>query len=101
MPVLFRNQLYYKDIIISSLQFLVNQKRIILLATVIMPNHLQLIWRINNGHKREDVQRDFLKYTAQQIRFDLQANHLQVLEKNFGLMPKTGFTKFGNAMPYG
>jgi len=46
-----------------------------------MPNHLHLIWRINNGHKREDVQRDFLKYTAQQIRFDLQANHPQVLEK--------------------
>ncbi|MGV3586193.1 MAG: transposase [Adhaeribacter sp.] len=71
----------YKNIITSSLQFLVNQKRIILLAYVIMPNHLHLIWRINNGHKREDIQRDFLKFTAQQIRFDLQANHPQVLEK--------------------
>jgi len=26
------------------------------------------------------VQRDFLKYTAQQIKFDLQQNHPQVLE---------------------
>ena len=24
------------------------------------------------GHKRKDVQRDFLKFTAQQIKFDLQ-----------------------------
>jgi putative transposase len=71
----------YKFVIISSLQFLVSQNRIILLAFVIMPNHLHLIWRVNNGHKREAVQRDFLKYTAQQIRFDLQVNHPQVLEK--------------------
>jgi REP element-mobilizing transposase RayT len=71
----------YKHLIISSLKYLVSQNRINLLAFVIMPNHLHLIWRINNGHKREAIQRDFLKYTAQQIRFDLQANHPQVLER--------------------
>jgi REP element-mobilizing transposase RayT len=71
----------YKGIIISSLQFLVNQNRSVILAFVIMPNHLHLLWQLNISIKREDVQRDFLKYTAQQIRFDLQVSHPQVLEK--------------------
>ncbi len=32
-------------------------------------------------HLREHVQRDFLKFTARQIIFDLEKNHPQVLEK--------------------
>ncbi len=34
-------------------------------------NHIHLIWQIQPGHKIGDVQRDFLKYTAQNIKFDL------------------------------
>jgi putative transposase len=34
----------HKDIIIDSLQFLVNDKRIELNAFVIMSNHIHLIW---------------------------------------------------------
>lgn len=34
---------------------------------VIMSNHFHLIWQILADHKPEDVQRDFLKYTGQQI----------------------------------
>jgi hypothetical protein len=37
------------------------------------------MWKINEKHKLEDVQRDFLKYTAQMIKFDLTENHPQVL----------------------
>jgi REP element-mobilizing transposase RayT len=44
-----------------------------------MPNHIHLVWRINEKCLLEDVQRDFLKYTAQQIKFDLQKHHPQVL----------------------
>ncbi len=32
-------------------------------------------------HLREHVQRDFLKFTARQLKFDLEKNHPQVLEK--------------------
>jgi REP element-mobilizing transposase RayT len=46
-----------------------------------MPNHIHILWQMQNGHKKADVQRDLLKYTAQQIKFDLQNNHLKVLEK--------------------
>lgn len=44
-----------------------------------MPNHIHLIWRIKELYKRSDVRRDFLKYTAQQIKFDLEKNHKNVL----------------------
>jgi putative transposase len=46
---------------------------------VVMPNHIHLIWKINQQHKRESVQRDFLTYTAQQIKFDLSLHHPKVL----------------------
>lgn len=69
----------YKDIIIESLRFLVKEKRIILYAFVIMDNHLHLIWQMQAGVSPESVQRDFLKYTAQQIKRDLQKNHPAVL----------------------
>ena len=57
----------FKDIIIESMTFLSKAERVNIYAFVIMPNHLHLIWQIMGEHKREDVQRDFLKYTAQQM----------------------------------
>jgi putative transposase len=69
----------YKDIIIESLRFLVANNRIFLYAFVIMPNHIHVIWQMKDGINPSHVQRDFLKYTAQQIKFDLQKNHPNVL----------------------
>lgn len=57
----------FKDIIISSLRFLSNENRILVYGFVIMSNHFHLIWQIKGEHTREDVQRDFLKFTGQQI----------------------------------
>ena len=71
----------YKDIVMQSLHFLVSNKRILLYGFVIMPNHIHLIWQKRENIRQSDVQRDFLKYTAQQIKFDLQQNHPAVLEK--------------------
>lgn len=61
----------HKKIIMDSLKFLVEDKRIFLYAFVIMPNHIHLLWDMQENHKINDVQRDFLKYTAQQIKFRL------------------------------
>jgi REP element-mobilizing transposase RayT len=61
----------HKNIVINSLKFLSDNGRIKVLGFVIMPNHIHLIWQILTPHKNEDVQRDFLKYTAQQIKFSL------------------------------
>jgi putative transposase len=71
----------YKAIIVESLRFLVNSDRILLYGFVIMQNHLHLIWQMKATHQRQDVQRDFLKFTAQQIKADLVLHHPRVLEQ--------------------
>ena len=62
----------YKDIIIESMRYLVKEKRIIIYGFVIMPNHIHIIWQLQAGQQRENLQRDFLKHTAQKIKEDLQ-----------------------------
>jgi putative transposase len=69
----------YKHIIIDSLRFLVKEKRVIVYAFVIMNNHIHLVWQVQAGHKKENVQRDFLKYTGQMIKYDLEKNNLPLL----------------------
>ena len=71
----------YKDVIIESLQFLVKHKKITLYAFVIMTNHIHLIWQTLPGKTPTQIQHSFLKYTAQQIKFDLIEHHPLVLER--------------------
>ena len=71
----------YKDIIISSMKFLVTDKRVKLFCFVIMDNHIHLIWQMMWDIDPEAVQRDFLKYTAQRIKKNLQKNHPEVLSQ--------------------
>lgn len=71
----------YKDIIINSLLFLKNEKSIVVFGFVIMPNHIHLIWQIQDGYKRERIQNRFLKFTAQQIKFRLIDNNDQALSQ--------------------
>ena len=69
----------YKDVITSSLDFLTAQKRVAVYGFVIMANHIHLIWHIIEGYNKENVQRDFMKFTAQQIKADLAIHHPLVL----------------------
>ena len=78
-PMLTKDK--YKNIIISSLQFLVNDKRIILNAYVIMNNHIHLIWQALPEHTPSQIQLSFMRYTAQQIKFELQKDDVELLEK--------------------
>lgn len=57
----------FKDIVIDSLAFLSREERIRVYGFVIMSNHFHLIWQMSGDHKRDAVQRDFLKFTGQQI----------------------------------
>ena len=61
----------YKDIVIKSLQFLKSEGSIVIYAFVIMPNHIHLIWQIQDGYKQDKIQARFLKFTAQQMKFKL------------------------------
>lgn len=69
----------YKDIIIGSLKYLASHNKISVYAFVIMPNHIHIIWKILDQNYA-NVQRDFLKFTAQMIKSDLQQNHPEVLK---------------------
>ena len=70
----------YKDIIVGSLKYLVENKKIRLYAYVIMNNHCHLLWTILPPFVLEEIQRDFLKYTAQMILKDLRNNNRELLE---------------------
>jgi putative transposase len=65
----------YKDEIIKTLQFLVNQKRIKLYGFTIMSNHFHLIWQPMPGQTLQTIQHSLLKHTAQQFKIDLQKNN--------------------------
>ena len=70
----------YKNIIISSLEFLVKEKRIKVYAFAIMSNHIHVIWQVQSDFQPKDIQLSFMKYTAQMIIKDLRNNHQEVLE---------------------
>ena len=63
-----------KDILMNSLRFMVEEKRIWLYAFVIMPNHIHLLWSKQEAWKDKNTSHMFLKFTAQQIKFNLIDN---------------------------
>ena len=73
----------YKDIIIESLRYLVEKEKVQVYAFVIMNNHMHLLWNIIRPAKREDVQRDFLKFTARTIINDLDNNNPELLKEHY------------------
>lgn len=66
-----------KAIIIESLRYIAVKKRAKVCAFVIMPNHIHIIWQPLDNK----VQLSFMKFTAQQLLFDLQKNSSVVLSK--------------------
>ena len=70
----------FKDVLIDSFIFLTKNKRVEIMAFVIMNNHIHAIWQILANHKQGDVQRDFLKFTAQQIKRILIKQYPEVLK---------------------
>jgi len=58
----------YKKVIINSLTYLSDLGKIDVFGFVIMPNHLHLIWRINEINGKETSQGSFLKYTAHEFK---------------------------------
>jgi putative transposase len=71
----------FKDIIINSLKFLKNEKSIVIYGFVIMPNHIHILWQIQDGFKQEKIQLRFLKFTAQQMKFKLSLTDGSALEQ--------------------
>jgi len=70
----------YKDIIVSSLEFLVKENRIKVFGFALMSNHIHVIRQVQPNFQPKDIQLSFMKYTAQIIIKDLRNNHQEVLE---------------------
>ena len=47
---------------------------------VIMPNHIHIIWQIQDSYKQDKIQMRFLKYTAQQMKFKLKDTNNKMLD---------------------
>ena len=71
----------YKDIVIDSLRFLKDEGSVVIYGYVIMPNHIHLIWQIQDGFRLENIQQRFMKFTAQQMKFKLQKEDPVGLER--------------------
>jgi hypothetical protein len=74
LPLLFAD--IYKYIIIDSLHFMVENKRIELNAfapiAIGVDNHIHIIWQPLPGQSLTPIQLSFMKFTAQQIKFALK-----------------------------
>ena len=44
-----------KDVVIDSLRYLVRERKAVVYAFVIMPNHIHLVWHIPEEHTPTDV----------------------------------------------
>ena len=53
----------HKQIVIDSMKWLTEQKRCIINAFVIMPNHIHLLWKIAEGYKRDEVLETLFSFT--------------------------------------
>ncbi len=70
----------FKDVIINSLLYLSDAGKIDVFAFVIMPNHIHLIWRVNEPNGKESPHGSFLKFTAHTFQKMLRKNGRACLE---------------------
>ena len=64
----------YKDIVVDSLNFCIENKGLSVHAYVIMSNHLHLVVSAKEGYELSDILRDFKSHTARHIIKDLVKN---------------------------
>ena len=70
-----------KNIVLDSMKFLNDNNRVKIYSFVIMPNHIHVVWQVNPRIKKGNLKRDFLKFTAQQIKFELQKSDPELLDE--------------------
>ncbi len=64
-----------KRIVLESLSFLTKDESVQILAFVIMPNHIHLIWK----PLKDNLQLRFMKFTAQKLKFWINDHHPELL----------------------
>ena len=66
---------FYKDILIDSLKYCVNNKGLRLNAYIIMSKHVHLIVSAKEGFNLSDILRDFKKYTSKELLKSIETNN--------------------------
>ncbi|MNK24600.1 Transposase IS200 like protein [compost metagenome] len=66
----------FKKIIVNTLSWLVKQRRCKIYGFVIMPNHIHLLWKIEDGFDRANVQGALLSFTAHEFKKCLRGNEM-------------------------
>ena len=72
---------HLKEVVIDSLRYLVRERKAVVYAFVIMPNHIHLVWHIPEEHTLTDVKAALLSYTAHQFKKILKATDPVELER--------------------
>ena len=70
-----------KNIVVDSLRHLVRERKAVIYAFVIMPNHIHLVWHIPDPHKLTEVKGALLSFTAHQFKKVLKAESTLELEQ--------------------
>jgi putative transposase len=66
---------HHKQIVVEALETRIQKKEVTVYGFVIMPNHMHIIWQLNDGIVREHFQRDFLKFTARSLLNFMRMNN--------------------------
>jgi len=69
----------FKEIVITQLQWLVNQQKIKIYGYVIMPNHVHFLWQLVAMNGKETPYASFSKWTASQFLKQIRNHHPKVL----------------------
>lgn len=71
----------FKLIVINSLKYLTDKGLVTIYGYVIMPNHIHLIWFINEMNGKESPSGSFAKFTAHQFKKQLSGTCPQALSE--------------------
>jgi len=71
----------YKDFLVDSMRFLVNEKRVKIYGFALMPNHIHIIWHLIDDLENRLAQSSLLRFTANKMKKDLEHNNPKLLEQ--------------------
>ena len=81
----------HNQVVVNSFQWLVKEKKCIINAFVIMPNHFHLIWKVSDGLERKNVQGALFSFTAHEFKKELKKSNAELLEDHFVNKTDRGF----------
>ncbi len=88
----------FKQIVINAMRWLVNKKRCKIYGFVIMPNHIHLLWKIEDGFDRAKVQGALLSFTAHEFKKRMSLDDKQLKSYQVNLLDEN--FNFGNEIAW-